>query len=272
MKPVAYDKMIEFEDSHFWFVAREQICLDLIDGIMKESVKRILDYGCGTGKIAYLLQQRYQDKEIFGADVSDAALDYCRKRGLTNIFDLKNEKLPQNTFDLIICFEVLEHIEDEMEFLAQVKELLRTGGMIFMTVPAYDFLWSGEDYVSNHVRRYTRKQIKQKIGQAGFRTSKVSYFNTFLFLPIVLVLLAKRIFLPQSMYESDFKEVPRFLNMVLAKIFASEKWFLKHVSFPFGASLLVIAQKEYLGKSRSVQSEARPGSRNLQCLVKKAIE
>ena len=244
MQPVAYDKMIEFEDSHFWFIARERICLDLIDGIMNESVKRILDYGCGTGKIAYLLQERYKDKEIYGADISDVAVDYCRKRGLSNVFHLREEKLPENTFGLIVCLDVLEHIQEDVELLNQIKNLLSAGGRIFMAVPSYEFLWSGEDYVSNHARRYTRRQLKKKITQAGFKISKISYFNTFLFVPIVLVLLAKRLFLPKSMYESDVKEVPRFLNILLTKIFVSERWFLKRASFPYGASLLVIAQKE----------------------------
>lgn len=243
MKDVAYEKMAEFEDSHFWFVGREQICLSLIDSIMHNSAERILDYGCGTGKLLERLQKTYKEKEIYGADISDKALDYCRKRGASNVFNLKKAEHQANYFDLVTCLDVLEHVREDVDLLIQIRKLIRNEGRLLITVPAYEFLWSGEDYVSSHIRRYTRRMLKRKLSQAGFHISKISYFNTFLFLPLVFVLLTKRIFRPKTMYASDVQDVNSFVNKVFTKIFASERWFLKYISLPFGASIIAIAKK-----------------------------
>lgn len=243
MKNVAYELQAEFEDSHFWFVGREEICLSLIDTIMHNSIKRILDYGCGTGQLLEKLQKTYKEKEIYGIDISDKALDYCRRKGLSNVFNLKEVEPQANFFDLVICLDVLEHVRQDVKLLIQIRKLLRNGGQVLITVPAYEFLWSGEDYVSSHVRRYTRRILHDKIIQARFQISKISYFNTFLFLPLLFVLLGKRVFYPKTMYTSDVQHVNSFVSKVLTILFASERLFLKYASFPFGASIIAIARK-----------------------------
>ena len=192
MKDVAYEKTAEFEDVHFWFIGREKICFNLIDSIIyNSSIQRILDYGCGTGNLLKKLQKTYQEKVIYGADISDKALEYCQRKGISNIFNLRETEPQITCFDLVICLDVLEHVDEDVELLIRIKELLRDGGKLLITVPAYEFLWSGEDYVSEHVRRYTRKMLREKLSEAGFHTNKISYFNTLLFLPLVSVLLAK---------------------------------------------------------------------------------
>ena len=243
MKKIAYKKMFEFEDKHFWFVAREKICQSLIDDIIyNSSVGRILDYGCGTGKLVEKLQKLYQNKEIYGVDIFNKVLSIAQKRKIANIIDLKKRHPPKNYFDLILCLDVLEHVKDDLALLRHLKTLLRKNGKLLLTVPAYNFLWSGEDYVSNHIRRYTRVKLKKKISQSGFRIKKISYFNTFLFFPLIAVLLTKRIFQPRTMYLSDIQNIPESLNKILTRIFVSEKYFLKFASFPFGASIIVVAE------------------------------
>lgn len=244
MQEIAYEKNAEFEDHHFWFVGRRQISLDVIKNIMHDaSIGKILDYGCGTGGLLQELQKIYKGKEIYGADVSDIALAYCRKRRLSNILDLKNTELPANSFDLIICQDVLEHVQNDVEYLAQIKDLLRKEGRLLVTVPAHEFLWSGEDYVSKHFRRYTRRQLRLIFNKAGFQVIKLSYFNSLLFIPLAITRLIKRIFFPKTMYMSDLEEMNPSINKFLSNIFALEKWFLRYVSFPFGASIIAVVKK-----------------------------
>lgn len=244
MKDIAYDKTAEFEKTHFWFLGRKEICLSLLDKALRnKSIDKILDYGCGTGEFLEELQRIYKNKEVYGADISEKSFEYCHRRGLNNIINLNEVELQDNHFDLISCLDVLEHIEEDSEFLLKIKNLLRKNGIFLVTVPAYNFLWSGEDYVSCHIRRYNRKVLKKKLIEAGFNVIKISYFNNFLFIPLVLVLIAKRIFHPRTMYESNLYEMNKFLNKMLAKLFASEKQFLKYISFPFGASIIAIVQK-----------------------------
>jgi len=85
---------------------------------------------------------------------------------------------------------------------------------------------------------------KNKIIQAGYKIVKISYFNIFLFIPLVCVLLFKRIFYPKTMYESDLQDINKLTNQILTYIFSSERWLLKLISFPFGASIIAIVKKE----------------------------
>tara|TARA_Y100000031_G_scaffold21439_1_gene22192 strand:- start:303 stop:1046 length:744 start_codon:yes stop_codon:yes gene_type:complete len=247
MKDIAFEKMFEFDSNHFWYIGREEIALSFISNNMNDSIERILDYGCGTGRLIVELQKKYNDKEIVGADSSDKSLGYCRDRGILKLVDLKKENNFHNDIDMIVCLDVLEHIEDDEEFLIKMKTMLRAEkekGLLLITVPAYDFLWSGEDYVSRHFRRYTKRVLYNKLLKVGFEVRRISYFNTFLLLPYVFLLVGKRILLPKTMYQSDFKNVNKYLNKFLAKIFSFEKLLLNKVSFPFGASIVVVAKKK----------------------------
>jgi len=244
MQEVAYKKMDEFSDNHFWYVGRNNIILSLIDIIMNDSVERILDYGCGTGELLNNLNIIYPSKEIYGADISELAIDYCSSRGLDTVINLNIDEPKENYYDLVMCLDVIEHISDDVEFLCKMHKLLRSGGKLLITVPAYDILWSGEDYVSKHFRRYTRKILKNKINNAGFRINKISYYNFLLFFPLVIVLVVKRIFRPRSMYESDIVDMNKLTNRILTWIFSSEKWLLRFMTFPFGASIICIAKKK----------------------------
>ena len=247
MKDIAYEKMVEFDSNHFWYIGREEIVLSFISNNMNDSIERILDYGCGAGRLVGELQKKYNDKEIVGADSSDKSLGYCRDRGILKLVDLKKRNNFHNDVDMIVCLDVLEHIEDDEELLIKIKTMLRAGkekGLLLITVPAYDFLWSGEDYVSRHFRRYTKRVLYNKLLKVGFEVRRISYFNTLLLLPYVFLLVGKRILLPKTMYQSDFKNVNKYLNKFLAKIFSLEKLFLNNISFPFGASIVVVAKKK----------------------------
>ncbi len=244
MKEVAYKKMDEYANRYFWYVGREKIILSLVDTIIDDSVDRIIDYGCGTGELINKLNNIYKNVEVFGADISEKALFYCRDNGINNVLNLNIEKPKKNYYDVVLCLDVIEHIENDTDFLNKVYDLLRIGGKLVLTVPAYNFLWSGEDYISNHIRRYTKGEIKNKIIQAGYKIVKISYFNIFLFIPLVCVLLFKRIFYPKTMYESDLQDINKLTNQILTYIFSSERWLLKLISFPFGASIIAIVKKE----------------------------
>jgi SAM-dependent methyltransferase len=244
MKDIAYKKMDEFSGKHFWYVGRNNILLDFIDIIMDDSIERILDYGCGAGELMSNLNIAHPSKEIHGADISEQAIDFCNSRGHETVLNLNIEEPKENYYDLVLCLDVIEHISDDVDFLYKMRNLLRSGGQLLITVPAYEILWSGEDFVSNHFRRYTKKNLKNKLIKAGFGIDKISYYNFLLFFPVVVVLLTKRIFRPRSMYESDIEDINRIINRILIWIFSSEKWLLRFMTFPFGASIIGIAKKK----------------------------
>jgi len=242
MQEIAYKMMKEHAGRHFWYDGREKIILGLLEDIIDNSVERIIDYGCGTGKLISSLTSIYPKKEIHGADISESAIEHCMQSGLTNITNLNINEPKKQYYDLILCCDVLEHILDEEEFLNRLKAMLRTEGKILFTVPAYNILWSGEDYVSKHFRRYTKRRLIKTLARTEMSAIQSSYFNILLFFPLLGVLLMKRVFQPRSMYKTDIGNMNRVANLILAWIFASERWLLKYVSLPFGASIIVVAK------------------------------
>jgi len=238
MKTVAYDLMAELEDSHWWYHARRLIVADVITRFVPPR-SDVIDYGSGTGGIADSLNGLGYN--TVAADISEEALEACRLRGLTTV-NLKKESLRRSSADCILAGDVLEHVNDDVALLFSLRQALRRGGLLVVSVPAFEFLWSGEDYVSEHVRRYTRKTLLQHLDLAGFRVVWCSYFNTLLFPVIASVRLTNRLLFPRAMYRSDVGPLPMWQNEVLSKLFASERHLLRWIRFPVGASLLAVAQ------------------------------
>lgn len=234
----------QMEKDHWWYVGRRKIILSLMETMVvnrlsEEDRPRILDYGCGTG---LMLKYLSDYGRTWGADSSSEAVKFCKKRGLTNVIDLSIEPLdfPPNFFDIITLFDVLEHLDDERSVLVELHGLLKPGGFLFVTVPAYEFLWSGEDFVSGHKRRYTRKSLRRVI-EPRFRIGKLSYFNCLLFPAQVAVILWKRLFVSRSLYETNVEPMNALINQWLSWILSFESNWLVHFDLPFGGSILCIA-------------------------------
>jgi len=245
MKIQAYESMAELDTKHFWYVSRLQIINSLIYKISNQGVHKVLDFGCGSGYISKGLQDRFPNLKITSADHNEIALKSVKSKGISDVLDLRVQALQESSYDIILCLDVLEHLENDQACLVKLKKSLKKNGKIIVTVPAFEFLWSGEDYVSNHLRRYNKKKLNNLIQKSGFRVEYISYFNFFLFLPILFVLFKNRILFPKSMYESNVKVYPDFLNLLFTKIFSFEEKFIGRIKFPIGFSLVAIISPEY---------------------------
>lgn len=247
MKQPIYDLMFAMEDSYWWYVARRRIIVAQIKAILKnhpgarDERLKILDYGCGTGSNLMQLQGL---GDTYGLDVSRQAVAYCRQRGLTSVMhvDPAEEVATRNpfgvTFDIITLMDVLEHVPDDVSALKRITSLLNHRGIIFVTVPAYDFLWSGEDYASEHLRRYDKSKLQNVFQAAGVAIERISYFNTLLFPLQAAVIYWQRLFQPEAMHGSNVKRLPHWLNTCLTRIFSLEAKLLKISELPFGGSLM----------------------------------
>lgn len=238
MKAEAYEIMDCLARHHWWYRARLEILTDILARFGKKG-GRLLDFGSGTGVYAAALRDAGYD--VTAADTSELALEGCRTKGLPTM-DLRAEKPLTGDFDMVLLGDVLEHVEDEAVLLDELAAAIRPGGLMFLTVPAYDFMWSGEDFISGHVRRYRKARLLEVLRRAGVTPVWCSYFNTFLLPAIVVAVLAKRLFVPRSMYESDISDVSSRLNGLLYRIFVSEKHLLRHITFPAGASIVAVAR------------------------------
>jgi SAM-dependent methyltransferase len=240
MRAQAYELMERLEGEHWWYRGRRDIVCDLVKRHVPAG-SRVVDYGCGAGTIACRLEEL--GFAVTGAEVSRRAARASQGKGLS-VVDLNREALPPRSADCILLCDVLEHLKDPTGLLADLRTALRPGGRLLVTVPAYEFLWSGEDYVSRHHRRYTRSLLHAQVCRAGYRVLWCSHFNSLLLPAIAGVILGKRLLRPRDMYESNVREVAPWLNCALYRVFASERHLLAWFRLPAGASLALVARYE----------------------------
>lgn len=247
MKAAAHEINAAFEDEYWWYVGRRRIILDVLasrlnlDGRPKA---RLLDAGCGTGAMLKAVAGR---AEAVGTDTSTVALDWCKRRGLGGRVacgDFAAPPFRDRTFDVVMLLDVLEHLDDDREALNSAFRLLQWGGLLVVTVPAYPVLWSGEDYVSEHRRRYFRHDLQELIVAAGFTVLQSSYFNAILFPVMAATILWRRLFIPGDRIRSNVRPLPGVVNVILTAVFTFERSLLHWMSFPFGGSILCVAVKK----------------------------
>jgi len=182
-----YPILYQVEDTHWWYVGRRRIIQSLVEKIStKLKTQRILDVGCGTGANLKMLAA-YGKAE--GVDISPQAVDFCHERGLNSVKLGAIEQLPyeNDSFELVTALDVIEHLDDDIAGLREMRRVLRRDGRILVFVPAFMFLWGVQDDVSNHRRRYTLPRLLKAVEEAGFSVEWSSYANISFFLPVLVV-------------------------------------------------------------------------------------
>jgi len=237
-----YPILFRVEQSHWWYIGRRRIIANFVEEICRHVTDRrpkILDVGCGTGANLLLLS-KYGDAE--GVDVSEDALAFCRERGLENLKLGAGEDLPyeDGTFDLVTAFDVVEHMDDDLAGLKEMRRVLRPGGRVLLFVPTFMFLWGLQDDVSHHRRRYRLAELESVLKKAGFQIERSTYANITFFLPILMMRKIMR--LTGIKTDSENTINVSALNGVFGRIFGAESWILRHMNLPFGVSGLCVAK------------------------------
>jgi SAM-dependent methyltransferase len=246
LRPDFYREYLEAEERHWWFAGRRRILLSMLESVMPAvsgGSRRLLDVGCGSG---FLLRDFRRYGRAFGVDANEEAIRACRARGL-DVEHVTSSPLPfeRESFDVITALDVLEHLEDDVGTIDDLYRLLKPGGVLLVTVPAFMFLWGTHDEVNEHKRRYTARQLTGRLVKSGFQPSRTTYFNTLLFPPIAAVRLVRRFRRSRTRRASDLGVTPRgVVDIVLARVFAFEAVLLRHVDLPFGVSVLATATKD----------------------------
>jgi hypothetical protein len=143
-------------------------------------------------------------------------------------------------------FDVLEHVEADIASLRTLSQLLKPGGKILITVPAYPWMWSSHDVELHHFRRYTRSSLRRTLNDAGLKPDKLTNFNTVLF-PAAVAARAANSILRGSSPGSGMPSAR--LNSVLTFLFSIEKYVMRVSGFPCGLSLLAVASKRCTHKT-----------------------
>ncbi|MDR1828056.1 MAG: class I SAM-dependent methyltransferase [Methylobacteriaceae bacterium] len=238
MDPSAYVLMSETEDKHWWFRGRRAAITVLLDSLKLPAGAAICELGAGTGGNLALLK-RYGT--VSGLELDEYARDLaCKKSGL----DILPGKLPQDvpfadhSFDLVCLFDVLEHVHEDYETLVAIRRLLKPGGAVMITIPAYQWMWSAHDKVLHHFRRYSRTRFTELFTSAGYRAEKLSYFNLTLFPLAAVVRLMDRLLKREKSTGDQVPFGP--INSLFAWITETEAQLLKTRNLPYGSSLVAI--------------------------------
>lgn len=242
-----YRDIYETELTHWWSRARRHIlAATLRQFAPPDRPLRIADVGCGMGSTFGMLSEFGW---VAGIDSSPTALSFSKERGHPSLVAASLPNLPfaDGTFDVVCALDVIEHIDNDYAAADELWRVCKPGGLLLITVPAYEWLWSEHDEINDHCRRYTRSRLQASFERDPIEYLKLSYMNTLLAPPVMLFRLLKRTVrkAPNNSAElkSDIYSLPSFLNGILEKIFASEAVWLRHGSLPFGISVLCVARK-----------------------------
>jgi SAM-dependent methyltransferase len=238
-----YPILYEVEESHWWYIGRRRIIASFVQEIcrqFKDRRPRILDVGCGTGANLVMLSQF---GEAEGVDISPDALAFCRERGLEGVRLGAAEKLPyeDGRFDLVTAFDVVEHLDDDVAGLREMRRVLGPDGRLLLFVPTFMFLWGVQDEVSNHRRRYRLPELRRAVREAGFEVERTTYANITFFAPILLVRKLMRLTGIRTATENSIN-IP-LLNGLLGHVLGSERSLLRYLNLPFGVSGLCVARR-----------------------------
>lgn len=222
------NQLAELDQYNFWLY--EQIAAGLGN--------RVLEVGSGTGNITQFLCAG--GREVYATDVVPSYRRELETLFATNPkvtvgqFDL-DKAVPaefQAGFDSVICLNVLEHIEDDRYALEQMNAALTPGGKLGLLVPSHRFLYGEFDRAVGHFRRYEKRELREKLQQAGFKVRELKFFSLLAMLPwFINGRLLKRDYLPAGQANLANKLVPL---LKLEKMFGP----------PCGISLVAIAEKQ----------------------------
>ncbi|HQY31913.1 MAG TPA: class I SAM-dependent methyltransferase, partial [Thermomicrobiales bacterium] len=167
MKSEYYGEYYEHENNHWWFKWRFDMITEIVEALPRNESFRLLDAGCGTGQMTKLLE-KYGD--AVGLELAPEAIAFARKRGVQNIVQgsITDPPFPAGSFDLVLSLDVIEHVDNDVQILESLFEIVKPGGHLIVTVPAFQSLWSQHDEINQHKRRYRVPQLRKMIENAGF--------------------------------------------------------------------------------------------------------
>ena len=259
MEKATYEEMRAIEDHHWWYQGRRLVVAPLIEEAFGRSGGgRLLDVGCGTGGNLAFMGELLEGSSLVGVDFDHTALALNATRHLpVELLCADGTRLPVKDASLgcVTALDIIEHFADDARLLAELHRVLRPGGQLVATVPAYPALWSPHDEVLHHFRRYRTGELEARLRQAGFEIERKHGFN-FLLLPLIASVRFVRnglkwleggrehiVMGADAAKETDFFMLPRPVNAIVVSLFRFERWLVRRLPVPFGVSFMVRARK-----------------------------
>lgn len=232
----------KIEATHWWFVERRRLFATLIRKTAIPSDATVVDIGTGTGANLRLLRQM-GFAQVVGIDPSADAAHWCAEKGLGDVHtgDIRALPLADASVDLLLATDVIEHVDEDKQAVAEIWRVLRPGGTALITVPAFPSLWGLQDVKSHHYRRYRMTPFLQLLERSGLVVEKKFYFNYLLFAPIFAARQVIRWLRVELGSENEVNNA--LLNRVLSFIFRFDVMTAPILKPPFGVSILALVHR-----------------------------
>ncbi|MED5331075.1 MAG: class I SAM-dependent methyltransferase [Planctomycetota bacterium] len=250
MNPAEFDRMFEIEETHWWYRGRRSLVRHALDTHVLpnrgggEEALEILDVACATG-MSFRFLNDYGN--IRGVDISEETIEYCGRRGIDRIVRADAVHLPfgEESFDVVLALDAFEHFDDDKLAMSESYRVLRPGGVLVVTVPAFMILWSPHDDAYHHKRRYRRPQLRKRLLAAGFDVERMSYSTMSLFPPVLALRTLRRLVVKEETeVASDFAlSFPRPIEALADFVTRLELAVERKVDLPFGVSLFGVVRK-----------------------------
>ncbi|MFH2141953.1 MAG: class I SAM-dependent methyltransferase [Bacteroidota bacterium] len=246
-----YLQYYDYERNHWWFKARNKILINLIKKYYIQKNPRILNIGVATGHSSELLGSI---GEVVSVENDTETYNFIKNSLKLNAVQGSILNLPfdNESFDIVCAFDVIEHVKEDKIAVNEMIRVCSKNGLIALSVPAFQSLWSEHDEINHHIKRYRIREVKQLFKGCSSNILYSGYFNFFLFFPIAIIRLINRIFIKRkdgkikTVMKSDFEKFNNnFINKILYSVFYFENLFIR-LKFRFfaGVSIVCILNKK----------------------------
>lgn len=240
---------MKLEDNSFWFRHRNEIIYTITRRFPFQN--NFADIGGGNGYQSVFLTNRYLNKKFFLIEPGYEGCLNARRRKLENVYNIFFQNFPfqENKIGAVGLFDVIEHLQDDKIFLKELLDRLPKGAMIYITVPAFNGLWSDADNDAGHFRRYTLRSLKKLADVSGVETIFSSYFFSYL-TPLIFLLrslpyrLGRRRKSEKTLEENQHEHKPsKIVNFLFKNLNSFESKLLHKAVIPVGGSCISVFKK-----------------------------
>lgn len=231
--PSSFGRLKKAEQDYFWFSVRRKWIFNRIKKFVLPPA-RVLEVGCGTGNVSsFLAEKGYL---VTGCEYYREAIDMAWPGFRKVQGDAKYLPFSDSTFDIVGLFDVLEHFDDDISLLKEATRVVKKNGIIVITVPAKEELWSFVDVRAFHKRRYTKEMLKKILSEGRLNPLLIEYIFMSLYMPM------KYLRSKEKEAENHF-QIKGIVNTILKGIFNMERIASRGVPLPIGTSLIAVAKR-----------------------------
>ena len=240
-----FSELARLEENNFWFQSRNQLILWAI-GKFAPNFQSMLEIGCGTAYVLSGVAKKFPHATLSGSEIFLAGLGFAAARlPVVKFMQMDARELPfVNEFDVIGAFDVVEHIKEDEKVLSQIHAALKPHGIVLLTVPQHQWLWSAADDYACHERRYAAVDLHKKVRAAGFQLLRSTSFVTVLLPAMMVSRFSQKDTGVENFDATAELKISPWLNRLFLSILSFERTLIQAgLNFPVGGSRLIVAKK-----------------------------